>query len=774
MRALKWILLGLVALIVLVGVGVAILVATFNPNDYKPRLVELVKQRTGRTLAIDGPIELRLFPKIGASIGKATLSEPHGTAPFARVEEARVAVALIPLLSRQVVVDRVTLKGLALDLVRRKDGRTNFDDLTGQSGARPAQPPGSAAASRSAGAPLVFDVGGIALDNASIRWRDERDGTDVRLSDVALKTGRLASGVPGKLDLAARIDGVQPRAHLQLDVTSAYRVDLAAPSVALTSLDVKAVGDAPGFAGLEARIKGETVDVDPKIPRVTLARVEVLATSKDGLDAKIAVPRLELAPDRAQSQAISGNVALTSGPRAIAAKLELAPITASGGQIPFSQMGVDFTVKEPDRTLSGKVKAAVAIDLEHRQAELRGIAGDLTLTAAFLRTPSKGSVTGGARADWGAENASARLAIKLDDSNLDATAAVAHWTDPVITFSVVADRLNIDRYQTPTAPRAAAGGGAGGGASPSAAAPAETPIDLSALRNLNATGTVKLGELRTRKVKAENVALTIKAADGRLDVNPITATVYQGTLAGAATANAVDMSFATRQKVSGVDVGPLLRDAAGEDILEGRGTVSLDVTATGRTVTALKKALAGTADLALKDGAIKGVDIPGIIRLASTLLGGKGGVEQPTQGGARTEFTELTASFKIAHGVAHNDDLSMKSPALRLTGRGDIDIGEDKIDYTAKAAIVAPPAGQGPKELAQLAGVTVPVRAIGPLGSPNYIVDVQVLATELAKSQLGRELERRLGGGGKSGSQSGSSGIDALGDALRGLFGKPK
>jgi len=249
-------------------------------------------------------------------------------------------------------------------------------------------------------------------------------------------------------------------------------------------------------------------------------------------------------------------------------------------------------------------------------------------------------------------------------------------------------------------------------------------------------------------------------------------TLYQGALAGSATVSAIDMSFATRQKLTGVDVGPLLRDAADLDILEGRGTVSLDVATTGRTVTALKKGLAGTADLALKDGAIKGVDIPGIIRVASTLLGSKGGVEQSTQGSARTEFTELTASFKIAHGVAHNEDLLMKSPVLRLTGRGDIDIGEDKIDYTAKAAIVAPPGGQ-PKELAQLAGVTVPVRAIGPIGSPKYIVDVQVLATELAKSQLGRELERRLGGG-KSGGQSGSSGIDALGDALRGLFGKPK
>jgi len=48
MRALKWIALGIGALVLIAMAVVAYLVATLDPNDYQPRIVELVKQQTGR------------------------------------------------------------------------------------------------------------------------------------------------------------------------------------------------------------------------------------------------------------------------------------------------------------------------------------------------------------------------------------------------------------------------------------------------------------------------------------------------------------------------------------------------------------------------------------------------------------------------------------------------------------------------------------------------------------------------------------------------------
>ena len=75
MKALKYALYALGGLIVLLMVVVGIVFATFDPNAYKPQIVQMVKERTGRTLSIDGNIGLKVFPKIGATVGKTTLSE---------------------------------------------------------------------------------------------------------------------------------------------------------------------------------------------------------------------------------------------------------------------------------------------------------------------------------------------------------------------------------------------------------------------------------------------------------------------------------------------------------------------------------------------------------------------------------------------------------------------------------------------------------------------------------------------------------------------------
>jgi AsmA protein len=768
MKAVKWILGIAGGLLVLLIVVVAIVTATFDPNQYKPQITALVKKETGRTLTMDGPIRLSVFPRIGAHVEKVALSGPQGQGGFARVDDARVAVALLPLLSKQVIVDKVVLSGLAVDLVRHKDGRTNFDDLLGKA-AKPEEKPAPKPAAP--GAPLAIDVGGIELKGATIGWRDEGDGTDVRLSKVDLETGRIASGVPGKLKLAANIDGKQPQARLQVDVSTGYLLDFEKGAVALSALDLKASGDAPGAAGLDVRAKGETLDLDPAAKRIDLSGVELAAKSKDGLDAKFSIPRLQLAPERAESKAISGAIRLARPGQAVDAKLALSALEAKGKVIQFARFDVDLDAKSGEVAVQGKLGTPVTLDLDASQVLLPGIAGELNVTGPDIPNKTlRVALKGGARADWAKQNANAELAAKLDESNIQAKLAVAQWAKPAISFDVVADRLNVDRYLPPKpAGKAPAGGTpapAGGGAHA-----AEKPIDLAPLKTLNATGSVRIGALQVANIKADHVNVGLKAAGGRLDVSPMSASLYQGTLAGSAAVNANSNSVALKQQLSGIAVGPLLRDVANKDILEGRGSVALDVTTAGQTPTALKKGLNGTASLALRDGAIKGVDVAGLLRQAKAILGSKRAVEQQAKGGQKTDFTELTGSFVIKNGVAHTDNLEAKSPLVRLAGAGDVNIGEETMDFNIKASLVATAAGQGGKERAEVAGITAPVRITGPFDNLKYSVDVAALATDAAKDALARELEKRLGGGqaGKAGSAGDKAGGSTR-DVLRGLF----
>ena len=181
-----------------------------------------------------------------------------------------------------------------------------------------------------------------------------------------------------------------------------------------------------------------------------------------------------------------------------------------------------------------------------------------------------------------------------------------------------------------------------------------------------------------------------------------------------------------------------------KDILEGKGNVALNVSATGNRVSAMKEGLNGTARMALRDGAIKGVDIPGTVRRVRAELGGKDaeGVASKAQ---KTDFSELTASFAIKNGVAHNDDLSLKSPLLRATGAGDINIGEDSLDYVVNVILVGTMAGQGGKALGELKGLTIPVRLSGPYTALKYKVEFSQMFSGKEQIEAGKELLKKSG-----------------------------
>ena len=131
MKILKYALIAMGGLVIVIGAVLAYIAATFDPNQYKPQIVQAVKERTQRTLKLEGDIGLSFWPSIGAKIGKASLSERASDREFAAVEEVRVALKLMPLLSGKAIVDTVRVRGLRASIVKAKDGRTNVDDLAG-------------------------------------------------------------------------------------------------------------------------------------------------------------------------------------------------------------------------------------------------------------------------------------------------------------------------------------------------------------------------------------------------------------------------------------------------------------------------------------------------------------------------------------------------------------------------------------------------------------------------------------------------------------------
>lgn len=392
--------------------------------------------------------------------------------------------------------------------------------------------------------------------------------------------------------------------------------------------------------------------------------------------------------------------------------------------------------KLPDVDLKLGLESGYRFNLAREEYILSGINLRVDGAAAeFSRLEL--SLGGEVRADMAKESVNADLTAKFDETTVKAKAAMTKFAAPHYAFDVDVDKLNLDRYLV-ASPKAKPAPGVG------AKVDVDVPVDLSGLKGLHADGKLAVGTLQVQGLRLSELKAQLRAAGGRADLAPHSAKLYEGTLAGALSLDASGNRIALKETLNNVAIGPLVKDAAGRDAVEGRGNIALDVTAAGATVNAMKKALGGTARIALRDGAVKGINLTEALRKTRAAFGSKSAQQQPSDTAQRTDFSEMTASFAIKNGVAHNEDLDVKAPLLRIGGAGDIDIGNSRLNYVAKATVVATSKGQGGAELDHLAGLTIPVKLTGAFDSPKYEIDYGAVASQAAKAKATEKVQQKL------------------------------
>jgi len=346
-------------------------------------------------------------------------------------------------------------------------------------------------------------------------------------------------------------------------------------------------------------------------------------------------------------------------------------------------------------------------------------------------------VTGAARARLAQEAVDADLVAKFDQTTVKAKLGLAGFDAPRYRFEVDIDAIDLDRYLVaqPDAKPAPSTG---------PKVEVDVPIDLSPIEGVRADGKLGIGALKVMGLRIAELNAALRASGGRVDLAPHSAKLYEGSLQGALSLIARGNRVLVKETMSGVAIGPLVRDLMGRDALEGRGNVALDVSASGPTVGAMKKSLAGSMRVSLKDGAVKGINLEEALRKTRAAFGSKTAQAQAGDSGARTDFSEMSASFAIRDGVAHNDDLSVKAPLVRVGGAGDIDIGNSRLNYVARASVVATAKGQGGAELDHLKGLTIPVKLTGTFEAPKYEIDYRKLAGEAAKAKVKEDVKEKV------------------------------
>ncbi|MFI7784391.1 assembly protein [Citrobacter amalonaticus] len=106
----------LMILLVVLVAGFSALVLLVNPNDFRAYMVQQVAARSGYQLQLDGPLRWHVWPQLSILSGRMVLTAEGAAEPLVRADNMRLDVALWPLLSHQLSVKQVMLKGAVIQL----------------------------------------------------------------------------------------------------------------------------------------------------------------------------------------------------------------------------------------------------------------------------------------------------------------------------------------------------------------------------------------------------------------------------------------------------------------------------------------------------------------------------------------------------------------------------------------------------------------------------------------------------------------------------------
>ncbi len=312
----------------------------------------------------------------------------------------------------------------------------------------------------------------------------------------------------------------------------------------------------------------------------------------------------------------------------------------------------------------------------------------------------------------------APLVFHLDDSTMTGRLGLDSRTH-IYRADLDIDRFAPGRYLPAATPAKAA-------PAPTAQVPAAHAP--SALDTLVVRGLLRIGQLTWKRVVLTHVTVPLDLDHGLARLDPVHADLYGGSFAGHVVANealAVP-PVSLGGQLQGVQVGPLLRATGLTRAFSGvlRGQAQLH--AQGRSAAAIERTLTGQANLAIDHGMLRGLDLD-FIASDPRIAAGTHRLKKV----AGTAFQNLRASATLVNGVAHTNDLYMKTSRAVVHGQGTIDLPNRSLDYLLRVSLPS--------------GFTVPVNVQGPFGHMRFGIAVGRLLGEPGTQKKLHSAVRHLG-----------------------------
>lgn len=687
------------------GIGVAalfilIIGATFAlpfivpPETIKRQISAAIKDKTGRDVTFKGKIAYRFFPSFGIDLNNIIIHNPQSIKGpnFLQLGRLQADLKIFPLLSKRVEIGRIIMHRPEFALIKDPQGRVNYEFKNASLNTK------------------KFNTALLeALGVTTFSKRQKRTVSKFLQVAQAQETLDTSDIIARTLEQLEKEEEAEAKASEENEDSSAEKAK--GPDVNAGELeDVK-----------QADLATDIIIGEIEIVNGAVKLIDQKANSETLISAiNVSVQ----APDLAQDVTAKGTL------RYLEDRINLGAKLSTLGQLLKGEDVVTNLTLNSDRfegKFDGKVRYGSTLEF-NGNADVQTFSLQNLLSWLGVDVPKRGY--GGAYARGTLSGTAdvfqlANATIKVDNSVLTGAVGMRpSGVRPTIQAQLKTDLLDLSPYMQQQAfiSRDLIEGLNGPRKTAVAAWKSET-IDVSFLNKIDALVQLSASRLIVQKHNLENAQVGVKVNAGLMTAQMPKFSIYGGTGAlnlsvnGAKPRPTVKGRIALKQ----IQIQPLLRNTADLKWLSGVGNIDLDIVSSGTTEQQLISALTGTGRITVADGAVEGVNIPGMIRNVQ-----KGRLLEPfSKPQEKTDFSDLQASFTINRGVVENKDLLMKGPLLRMTGKGILNLPSEQIDYGVTPKLVNSLAGQGGE--AALAGINIPIRIKGPMNNPQFIPDAKGL-----------------------------------------------
>jgi AsmA protein len=687
----------------ILGAGWALL---RDVDRYRPQFAAELSQSLQRQVELRGSLRLSLFP-FGLRAENVLVREADGRGEFLNLRRIQIGVGRWAAVRGHWQVTRISADGVRLQLRRDTDGALNIDDLL--------QAPPTAR--------LGWALQDVDIDDVTLLVDDLAAKQQWHVGRASLEGHREQADGPLLWSLGGEVE--HPHATGTLKLKGDIHVDRRQHLLQLPNLQLAWLGQAEG-ARTVLELNG---DVEYRRRFATLQHARIRFDAKRGptrLQVNGELPYAAWREARLQAPQLVLRGSLARPLHTGTLQIDWRNLSAAEHGLQADSV-IRFGATQDNRELQLQLRGPLLWRTSEQRFQLAHNRLEGVLRQVGQPQPSAQLLLqGDAALDWAAQSIDAHLAGLLDRGPLRLDFSLQDFGAPRLKLDADLARLDLNPFLFVS--------------NSTTAQALETPeqantptrLDLSWLQGWRASGALRIGEMQLGRLNLQRVQLGLHAGDGNLLLEPLMANLYGGTLLGSAQLQfSPQPQLQIRQTLANMNISEMLQDLLGTSRLEGVGDARLDLRLEGADSQTLKRSLSGRVELAVKQGALRGINIGQAMGLAGS---GREHAVQQVDPEARTAFTALQASFNLDQGVAVTDDLQLVSPLLAIRGDGRIDWPGDMLQYRLLATLESSKAKPGKKSGVDLSGVQVPLTIEGPLASPRYAADLRPLIERLAQA----------------------------------------